>query len=366
MRSFTSLVQRRCLVSAVVDTGRSETGTSGGATYFPKSHISLLPFGEPRKELHQHDLDLAMCQLRFRGFDNNYTRSRLETEGGPKGDFPRPATLAGGIPDSHKPFVLIGEFNVTPVVMQTTRFLSKANTPVVVAAEGQASYRSGRLLDDMIASDEILSALAQVSFTPAPWKAHDRKLKQDFWAGLWTRQGPIDESNGQKVSTDIAGLARGFEDRRTATQKHENPLPASEGNQLRRAACCLATDRGLDPDLWAPAELLMLEDSRFHLASVMTAAEARLAQPTQDLLNLIALLSQLMGGDRPTALTFLFYVLRSGILSPSIDPFVAKFEQFGDTAIKGSSVLRATRERRFFDELHMPEGDIALALYWDL
>ena len=91
-----------------------------------------------------------------------------------------------------------------------------------------------------------------------------------------------------------------------------------------------------------------------------------MAPPTQTLLNLIALLAKPMGGDRPIALTCMFYVLWSGIRSPSIDPFEAKFVQFWDTAVKGSSALRATLERRLFDELHTLEGDIAFALYWDL
>ena len=157
MRRPTSLVHRRCLAYAVVATGLSETGTSGGDTFFPKSHISLLPLGEPRKELHHHDLDLAMCQLRPRGDDNYYTQTYSETVGGPKGDLPHLATLAGGIQGSQMPFSLMSEFNMTPEKRHITGFLSKASASVATASEGKASCRSGRLLDDI-----SLRALRQI------------------------------------------------------------------------------------------------------------------------------------------------------------------------------------------------------------
>ena len=71
------------------------------------------------------------------------------------------------------PFALVGDLNVTPKQLQTTSFLCKVKASIVGTAEVHASCRSGRLLDDIVASSEIMSALAQVRFTPAPWKTYD-------------------------------------------------------------------------------------------------------------------------------------------------------------------------------------------------
>ncbi len=173
MRQSTPPVHRRRQASVAIATGRSETGTSGGVGIFPKNHISLQPYGEPRKELHQHCLDLAMCQLRPRGDDINYIQTYSETAVEPEGNHQRYATLAGETLCSRMPFVLVGDFNVTPEPMQTASFFCKMKASCVVTSEGQASCRSGRLLDDIVASSEILSAPAQVEFTPAPWKTYD-------------------------------------------------------------------------------------------------------------------------------------------------------------------------------------------------
>ena len=68
---------------------------------------------------------------------------------------------------------MVGDFNMTPEELQTTSFLGKVKASIVVASEGQASCRSGRLLDYIVASNVLVPALAQVKFTPAPWKTHD-------------------------------------------------------------------------------------------------------------------------------------------------------------------------------------------------
>ena len=124
---------------------------------FPKNHISLLPHGEPRKELHQHGLDFAMCQLRLRGVDINYIQTYRETAVGPKGNLQRLATLAGKILGSRLPFIMVGDFNMTPEELQTTSFLGKVKASIVVASEGQASCRSGRLLDYIVASNVLVT-----------------------------------------------------------------------------------------------------------------------------------------------------------------------------------------------------------------
>ena len=116
-------------------------------------------------------------------------------------------------------------------------------------------------------------------------------------------------------------------------------------------------DRGLGLDWWAPRELKNLSvESIKKLTNIMNRSERVMAPPVQSLLSLIALIPKPIKGDRPVVLASMWFVLWSALRSPEVDPWEAEFVEHWDSAIRGSSALRAALRRRLFDEVNYFEG----------
>ena len=69
--------------------------------------------------------------------------------------------------------------------------------------------------------------------------------------------------------------------------------------------------------MWYPRHFLALPDEALDdMAEIYNECEALVAMPVQALLNLIALILKPQGGDRPIALTALWYALWTRIRQP--------------------------------------------------
>ncbi len=231
------------------------------------------------------------------------------------------------------------------------------------AISGHASA-GHKYLRDTNKPAEFLHTKDGIIFEPAEILQH----KSQFWSALWTVKGPtVSLGRDYELQIGTKQLCTEFVQLRDTVLAQDIEVEPIRGTQLRRIAKRLDVNRGIGLDFWTPSELQMLEDRHFdQLAEIINRCERQLAPPLQALLSLIALLPKPMGGDRPVCLASMFYILWSAARNPDVEPFEKGFVQFWDNAIKGSSALRATLERKLYDELHILEGDVAFGMYWDI
>ena len=125
--------------------------------------------------------------------------------------------------------------------------------------------------------------------------------------------------------------------------------------------------RGLGVDRWSPQEWKSLPSQAIgELTCILKIIEARVAMPEQVLLNTITLIPKPAGGDRPICLASLIYVLWAMLRSIDFRTWDEGRIRHWDTAIKGSSSLRAALSRRLCDECVVEKGGFVANIDWDL
>ena len=88
--------------------------------------------------------------------------------------------------------------------------------------------------------------------------------------------------------------------------------------------------------------------------------------PMQLLMVLIGLMPKESGGERPVALTAMLYRLVMKLNKSNITQWDADKAEFWDTALKGSSCLRAALCRALKVEVATAQGFASVGLLWDL
>ena len=163
-------VNRRALFAPAKTSLRSETGTCGGVVLAPWRHLQLA--AQHGSWCHK-GTDWVSIILRLRGIDLTIVQLYLLTGVGPRGDnILRLADIARHVLSKRQPFLMFGDFNMTPAELQQLDILLKLKACIIVAAHGEATCSSGRCLDFVVASSCIAPALRSVSFASAPWKTH--------------------------------------------------------------------------------------------------------------------------------------------------------------------------------------------------
>ena len=112
---------------------------------------------------------------------------------------------------------------------------------------------------------------------------------------------------------------------------------------------------GLDEVAFKDIELLP-DEALIMLAGIMRYALRNLALPVQILINLMVMLGKPAGGSRTIAILATFYRLLMRILSPMVTEWDTKAAGHWDSAIRGSSSLRAQLARSLELELAHAEG----------
>ena len=87
--------------------------------------------------------------------------------------------------------------------------------------------------------------------------------------------------------------------------------------------------------------------------------------PAQAMLVIIALLLKPNGGDRPIALAPFVFRIWTALFVPVIEQWDPSFIEHWDTAVKGSSALRAALARLVKDEIAQHYGQFILSTLWD-
>ena len=147
----------------------------------------------------------------------------------------------------------------------------------------------------------------------------------------------------------------------------------------------LRANRALPIDLWTPGDVRRLpQEAHGQLATQISNAEKRLAFPAQIMMNVVSLLGKPAGGktcgnidngrtlpqpandERPVTVTALFYAIYTKVRKCFTTEWDEEHKEFWDSAIKGSSPLRAAIRRRFMAEISSALGRHVIDTYLDL
>ena len=123
---------------------------------------------------------------------------------------------------------------------------------------------------------------------------------------------------------------------------------------------------GLGADLWVLRLWAELPDAALKTLIGLTYLVQQGILPMQTLVVLIGLMPKPAGGERPIALTPMLYRLVMRLNKSSIAEWDEEKAGFWDTAIRGSSCLRAALARALRMEVAVAQGFAAAGILWDI
>ena len=119
-------------------------------------------------------------------------------------------------------------------------------------------------------------------------------------------------------------------------------------------------------DSWHPREVKQLPPvARRALGSVLGEVTRRSCLPIQALMVKVALLVNLAGGDRPISVPAYVFRAWSATCVDTVNEWDRSFIAHWDTAVKGSSALRAGLRRLLRDEVATTKGEDIISILWD-
>ena len=175
-----------------------------------------------------------------------------------------------------------------------------------------------------------------------------------FWSGFWgSREVNKDENWLREVKT---AAERQLPDR--------DPI---EYHQVEYAIAHSPVRTGVGSDLWGARQWHFLpHEGKQMLTNILNDIESTLTFPAQVLLTVIALLGKLTGGERPITLTTGLYRLYSRIRKPFVSEWESRRAGFWDSAVKGSTPLRAALIRELYNEVASYLGVTVTQILWDM
>jgi hypothetical protein len=127
------------------------------------------------------------------------------------------------------------------------------------------------------------------------------------------------------------------------------------------------TKSGVGGDQWSAKAWSNLPiEGKAELAGLLRDCEQALKWPRSVLLIIVAMIAKPGGGQRPISLTAALYRLWARIRRPRIAEWEDGFVGFWDTAVRGSSPLRAALLRELFGEICTTLGVPVANLLWDM
>ena len=124
---------------------------------------------------------------------------------------------------------------------------------------------------------------------------------------------------------------------------------------------------GVGMDLWTPSTWKGWPDFMLQgLLLVLRGVEQQVAFPLQTLVVKVALLAKPAGGERPISIISTLMRTWTAVRAPALKAWEQGQIEWWDTAIAGSSALRAGLSRLVKDELARFEGDEACSIMWDV
>jgi hypothetical protein len=178
----------------------------------------------------------------------------------------------------------------------------------------------------------------------------------DFWAiGKWASHK---NTRRQQVQNAMSKLK--------AAMLHAAPLPRVKLHELRRVLASWPAKAGLGVDLWVLQMLATLPDNALRMLLQIIQLIEEGHYPMQILVVFIGLLPKPKGGERPIALTAMLYRVVIKLRRPIIGEWEDHHHGFWDSAVKGSSPLRAALARALKMEAGVAMGFVAVGGLWDV
>ena len=136
--------------------------------------------------------------------------------------------------------------------------------------------------------------------------------------------------------------------------------------QVDKANACFKKNTATSTDNWHPNEVKQLPASaRKSLGSILGAIGRKACLPLQALMMKVALLVKPTGGDRPISIPAYIYRSWTATCAEAVSEWDQSFIKHWDTAIRGSSALRAGLRRLLKDEISAGKHEDIMAILWD-
>ena len=151
-----------------------------------------------------------------------------------------------------------------------------------------------------------------------------------------------------------------------ACNDSELELPKFPIRHLRNVLRSAKTRTGLGVDLWLTKLWADLPDDAIKVLLSLIYLVQQGVMPMQLLVVLVSLMPKSGGGERPIALTAMLYRLVMRLNKSHITDWDEAKAGFWDTAIRGSSCLRAALARALQMEVATTQGFAAAGILWDI
>ena len=208
------------------------------------------------------------------------------------------------------------------------------------------------LLKQPLQQSEEVAYLDREKWGPTLIEGIDARA--EFWAGVWK---PLES----------VGDASFLETLRARAIEAQLEIPPLSMGQLLAVLKASPDRTGLGIDQWLAKLCLPLPvEARFDLLKILRQCENALDWPSAVKCNLIALIPKPTGGERPIGLTSPLYRVWSAMRKCMTSAWEIAHQGFWDTAIKGSSPLRAAILRELQAELCNWHGVSHSQVLWDM
>ena len=188
------------------------------------------------------------------------------------------------------------------------------------------------------------------------------RAKEQFWSSFW-KPVPADTLDGINTLPDQHWLA----DLWAKAQQDLVDWPPVTVKKLEGVLKHSPAKAGPGGDIWRAHDWsLMPYEGKVMLTDMINEAEHTLSFPVQVLCNIVVLQPKPAGGDRPICLTSAFYRAWSGCRKEYITQWDTAHSNHWDSAVRGSSPLRAAMHRAFSNELCLLSGISVVQVLFDI
>ena len=199
--------------------------------------------------------------------------------------------------------------------------------------------------------------------SPATGEPYDDPLqlmmsKGTKWANIWHRDEP-----------QLGRMIEAYEQAYSSAKQQEFDPACFD---VLKVSTCIRTSRAsraTSLDAISIKDLKRLpEIGQGELARLLLEVVEDLALPAQILTPSVSLIPKPLpgGGDRPITVTSTVYMLLMSLLDDNFSDRADQMCSFWDTAVAGSSALRAALYRVALDELAIDEGKSPMTAHWDV